>query len=481
MRRWAAAWIALTLAAGGCGEEVDPVLAIELIDPSNGDNPAAPIDSGMLFVEVEEGGIDRCQMGVCSTRIQDGLFTLDVPIVSAEELTRIQARIEGGDEPLHGATPFFTSLESLGEMVTAETLVVRAVMQPAGSCVEFDAPGDAVTGAPRLGLPRRNAGIALRRNLSLVVGGEDDDGPTGAWDRWDHATSQFLSEGNPVLPIGAARGLAVTENLSLFVGDSGALVFTTPQAGPPVPGPVTLHADASSRSALWLLDETVAVVAGDDSHTVSWLPVVSVNPFFQRLGEASTNTLLTPRTAAAVAPFEDGLLVVGGAADMEPAAEIVRPSADGEAAPFSFDVEGRGGWLLASPSERAYLWIGRVLDDDSVAGDTVLLTGCPDACVVEAGPAWDDPRRATGARTAAGAFWLVGSGETPSVRTDRVLWSGDMPRIERGPDLQHGRAGASVVENASGVIAVMGGLGDDPASLRNDLELCLPSSGLDPF
>lgn len=477
MRRWAGIWIALTVAVG-CSESTTPVLTIELIDPANGANPAAGIVSGTLTVAVEEGGDDRCASGGCSSDIEGGSFTLDVPIVSAEEPTRVQAFIDGGDDPLAGATPFFTHNEGLGAVVGQGSLVVRVAMLPEGQCTELAAPGDAVSGVPRLFVPRRDAGVAVRRNVALVAGGVGAEGATGRWDRWDQATSNFLGESVEIRPIGPADGLAITENLSLFVGDAGAVAFSRTD-GPPEPSALTIHEGASHRSALHTLADTVAVVGGEDTDEVSWLPFERVNVIFHRLGEATSTRMLAPRTDPAVAPFEDGLLVVGGAGPDGPAAEILRPGQDGELA-FDLDVEGSGGFLLPSPSQRAYLWIGRQLNDGTFPEDTVLITGCPDRCSASLdGPTWEDPRGASGAWTAAGAFWLVGGGDAPSARTDRVLWSGDEPRIERGPDLAHGRAGASVVENASGVIAVIGGLGPD--SLRDDLELCLPSGGLDPF
>lgn len=466
----------LLLLLAACEGSGDRVITVELIDPGTGGNPALGVVSGTVTVEVREGGeLRTCDGEPCAAAIERGEFTLELPLGSFETLSRVQGRIEGGPEVLVGAAPPFGFDEFFGSGQTVETLAVRIPMLELGAarCTPFEAPNVSVGGLPVMSAPRRGAGVAVRRNIALVVGGLEAAGPSERVDFFDHAAAEMRPPLDPVSPMGPTRGLTMSADESLFVGGS-AFRFRRAQMGPPSAVSVALHPGASGLSALVATESAFAVVGGQSSDGLSWLELTGGG-----VAVDAEHRLAAPRTDPAAAPLPGGdLLVLGGAEAGMPTAELVPAGGDGEPASFAADVpQGRGGWLHPSPDGARFLWVGRVLEDGTVATDTVLLTGCPD-CSVAPGPEWARARaEASGTTTEAGVLWIVGG--VGSTSTDRVSWVGAAPAIEPGPELTHPRAGASVVEHASGVVAVFGG--HDGDGLRDDLELCLAAGGLDPL
>ncbi|MGE3634976.1 MAG: hypothetical protein AB7P00_34060, partial [Sandaracinaceae bacterium] len=438
-------------------------------------------------VTVEEGGaIAECPDMRCVAEISRGEFSLDFPVTTVTALTRVQAEITGAPALRVGASPFFGFNEGLGEGVTVNDLAIRIPMLTPGACTSLDAPNVSVTGLPLLAAPRRDAGVAVRRNIALVVGGIEATGPSGRVDRYDQAVTEVPLELAPVEAMGPTRGVALDEDNSLFVGQV-ALHFVPGDgmdgsgAGPPEAEVFGVHPGASARSALIAISGTqAAVVGGVGSDGVTWVTLDGALAIV-----TAVHALAEVREDPAVARVGNGALVVGGAPDRALGAELIVPGSDG--APVAVEgtlPAGSGGWLIPSPDSRTLLWIGRV-ERDGAGGlvaptDTVLLSGCPTACTASAGPTWDRARTgAASVRTLAGDQWLVGGDGPLGVANDRVRWSGSTPRIEPAPDLVHARSGASVVEHGSGIIAVLGGESED--GLRADVELCLPDPGLDPF
>ncbi len=468
----------LALMGAGCESDPAPILSVELIDPETGGNPALDVVVGTLRVDVEEAGASRCQGDPveCTAEVRNGSFDLVLPIREVTALSRVQAYLEGGDRPRQGASPLFGYRESL------QTLPVRVPMLAPGTCVPLGGPSPSAGGLPLMAVGRRDMGVAVRRNIALVVGGLEAGGPSARVDRYDLATADVLtldSRLDPGLLEGPTRGLVFTEDLSLFVAAERAVVYRFEPESVPVPRRLSLHAGASERSALVRVDaDRAAVVAGTASDGLTWISRAG-GTVSDEVSEVAAR-LTAPRTDPAVAALDGGLLVLGGGEAGAPTAERVARDGDGEAAGFEVG-EGRGGWLAPGPGG-AFLWVGRVLDDGSIASDTVLLTGCP-RCEVRPGPTWDAAREGVAFTvTEAGDAWLVGGGDPASDVTERIRWTDATPRFEAGPTLADGgRSGASVVEHGSGVVAVLGGLGGPSVGLRDDLELCLAADGLDPF
>ena len=111
----------------------------------------------------------------------------------------------------------------------------------------------------------------------------------------------------------------------------------------------------------------------------------------------------------------------------------------------------------------------------------MLILRCTGKVLKEMGvakSALEDARAgASGALTAAGALWIVGG--DGDARVDRVVFGADGPAIVPNAfPLSGPRADAMVVEQASGVVVVIGGEGPD--GVRGDVELCFPPE-LDPL
>ena len=102
-----------------------------------------------------------------------------------------------------------------------------------GTCVVYDAPNVTVGGLPRLTAPRRLAGLAVRRNLALVVGGIEPSGPSSRVDRFDQAAATMLDDLPALAPMGPTRGLTLSQDESLFVG-TASFRFRFQPMSPPV-------------------------------------------------------------------------------------------------------------------------------------------------------------------------------------------------------------------------------------------------------
>src|SRR5690606_16333422 len=105
----------------------------------------------------------------------------------------------------------------------------------------------------------------VRRNLVLLAGGEQLDG-----DADDHVTNfdQLLFDTvpwqtwNDPVEIGAARGLALSEDVSLVVGDRASFLFERSATSAARPKEIDLHAGAGYASAVVSLGRNGGAVIG---------------------------------------------------------------------------------------------------------------------------------------------------------------------------------------------------------------------------
>lgn len=478
MRAWFAMFVLLAACDDGGGSSA---IDVQLVDPT-GENAAAGLD-GTLTIEVRQNDrILSCDEGACDSVIADGEFDLAFPIESLTEMTWAHATIEHDAGTKIGATPAF---QPFGEGVDVIGFL-RIVMAPPSGCHVLTLEGAVTEGTPHLSPARAHGAAVVRRNLVLFAGGDAGD----AVDRYDLLTNDAdplpswtaererrMNEGLAAPAIGPARGIAISEDVSLVVGDESTWLFTRdPQSAPSITELGTIHTGASSRSVLLSIGDGAVVIGGDATRAITWFNASAV-PF-------ATN-LAVPRTAPAASRYTDAILVVGGHADGEAAIEWVREQGGGTAL-VSNGAElplSSGGVLFPSPDRSAALYIAFEVGGVT-STQTFVLRDCGwESCAVDPlGPTWDRARADVSALiTAAGTLWLVGGVDDagmPSRLTDIVSWDGSTPRIAEGPLLAEPRAGATLVENASGTIVVAGGLGID--GMREDLEMCFPA-GLDPL
>ncbi|HEY8430128.1 MAG TPA: hypothetical protein VIL20_17220 [Sandaracinaceae bacterium] len=468
LRRARALGVALALLACEQGGGT-PAITVEIVD-GEGANPVAGCD-GTIEVRVRHmGEVLSCGGERCIAEIRDGPYALDVPLETLEGMNEVQVAIEGECGAWIGAAPPF---QVYGEGVDT-TGLVRFVVGPPGRCVRLGLSGLVHDGPPRIAPARSHAAAVVRRNVALVAGGELPGGGSDDVDRFD----MLLFDADP-LPswdgerIGRARGLALSEDRSLVVGDVSSWIFERADFQQPRPRRFALHDGAGFSSALVAVAGGAAVVGGSASREVTWVGVEG--------SDEGRSVLRVRRDAPAAAAIGGGVLVVGGHAAGEAALEWVRRGAESVAidAPLP---EGRGGVLFSSPDGRDALWIGFEVAG-APSADTYYLRGCGDgACdEVRLGPPWEAPRRDFAhVITQEGTLWLVGGerdGEGATADVDRLRWDGGTVVIESDVALDAPRAGAAIFEHASGIVTVVGGRAGEP---RNDAEMCFPPA-LDPL
>ncbi|MFK7986527.1 MAG: hypothetical protein AB8I08_10935 [Sandaracinaceae bacterium] len=455
--------------SGSSGSE----LRFEMIR-ADGQNAARGL-SGHLVVEVEQGGVPiDCPNGACATPIMGGDFDLVLPIRSLTDDTLVRAWLCNNTNDAAECTldradrvSALPRFAVFGEGFETGELPARLVMEPHDSCAVLQAESVSTSGDDvLLSVARRDAAVFVRRNAALIVGGvAGSEQPSGAVDFYD----QVVAELRPPLPtlspvLGRARGVMLSDDLSLVAGGRSFFYIRNPVPGPPVLGGVDLHDGAGLESAVVERPGGAAVLGGGGGATASWVATD---------GAVEISSLATARVNAAAGAMASGVLVVGGGVG----AEIARASGS-----TALEVEERllpddaeGGFVAVSPDGDAALYFGFVTGG-AVSTESVLFTGCSD-CAAAEGPEWTRARaEASFVTTDAGTSWVIG-GDASNL-TDRVRWEGAVPRFEDGPELTHARAGASVIEQASGIIVVLGGEGPD--RMRGDVELCYPSR-LDPL
>lgn len=444
----------LALFAAACDQgSSNPVFQIEILDAEG----KFPVQRGELTVRVmQEGEPLDCNGEPCRADIVDGQFSLDMLPESIVDMTEIQVELvdDEGDRWI-GATPAFRPFGEKLDLVGS----VTAVVGPPSTCSVLSFDGYTSGDPPELDPTRAHAAAVVRRNLVLLVGGERAEGRDD-----DRVTNfdQLLFDTYPLpaleTAIGAARGLSLSEDVSLVVGQD-AYLFELTVSGPPGPRAIALHGGAGFASALVSLgDERGVVIGGNGTRGVTDIGARGVIGMGRQLAVA--------RTFPAAAAMAEGVLVVGGHADGAASAEWLADDADGEPLALALP-SASGGVLFPSPSGAAALWIGYE-EAGVISPQTRIVRGCPGDCRVEDGPAWERARAGFAAvTTATGTLWLVG-GES-GANIDLVRWEGGTPRIEEGPELSAPRTDAAIFEHASGVVTIAGG------RERGDVVMCFPA------
>lgn len=449
-----------------------PPVDVVIVD-ATGDNPVDGLD-GTITVKVRHmGELLTCDGAECASEIADGEYELRLPLETFEGINEAQIEIRSGSDRWIGATPPF---QLFGEGVDL-TGRLQLVAETPSTCAALSLHGYVNDRAPDISPARSHAAAVVRRNVALFAGGEDTSGPSDDVDRFDMLffDADDLPTWDPSA-IGAARGFALSEDRSLVVGDASSWLFEFVSLEQPAAQRVMVHEGAGFDSAIVDLDGSgAAIVGGSGSNGVTWIGFDGTN-----LGPSA---LAVRRDAPAAAAIGSGVLVVGGHADGEAAAEWLPRSGSG----MELDLTGpplpagRSGVLFASPDGSDALWIGFEVGG-APSGQTFILRGCDaaDGCVVEAGGAWPRPRTDFAfVITEAGTLWLVG-GERDGAAVneiDLVRWVGDDVSIEEGPSLASPRAGAAAFEHAFGIVTVAGGRSD---ALLEDAEMCFPAA-LDPI
>src|SRR5690606_4080579 len=103
--------------------------------------------------------------------------------------------------------------------------------------------------------------------------------------------------------IGRARGVALSEDRSLVVGDASSWIFERADLQLPRARRFVPHDGAGFASALVVLADGAAIVSGAASSEVTWVGVD---------GDAETSRLRVERDAPAAAAIAGGVLVAGG-------------------------------------------------------------------------------------------------------------------------------------------------------------------------
>lgn len=450
--------LVLTLVACEEGAQL-AIFQVQIVDATG----ELPVDDGELTVTVMQGGQTlECSEGPCTAEIRDRHFTLDLPLLSFEAMTEIRVSIEASRERWIGATPPF---QPHGEGLDTYP-VLRTVIGRPESCARLELDGLVSGDPPTLDPPRSRAAAVVRRNLVLLAGGERLDGRPD-----DHVTNfdQLLFETipwqtwNDPLEIGAARGLALSEDVSLVVGDRASLLFERSATSAARPEKVELHSGAGYDSALVSLGQDGGVVIGGrQSRGISWFTV-------QGAADTTSSRLAVERTAPAATSLDDGILVVGGHSADQPAAEWIPLSGNGRALSEVSLPHGSGGVLLPSPDGAAAFWIG--FEHGGVASAETVIVRCEGGdCVAESGPEWARARLGFApVITAAGTLWLLGGGDETGTQVDVVRWEGGVPRIEAGPELPSPSFEAVAFEHAAGIVTVAGG-----KSPGGEIVMCFP-------
>lgn len=438
---------------------------VEIVDTTG----EFPVDDGTITVTVKHNGETlACDDGRCTTDIRDGAFTdpLELPLESFAGSTEIAVELSEGAARWIGATPPF---QPYGELIDV-TARVRVVVGPPSSCHPLTLEGFVTGDPPTLDPPRANAAAVVRRNLVYLAGGVEIDGTAD-----DHITrfdqllfhTDSLQSWNDPEDIGAARGLSISEDVSVVVGDEGSFVLKRDPSGPPRVERLGVHPGAGFASAVVALPSGGAVIGGRATRGISWISAQGLAD----TGEA----LAFERTAPVAARLGEGILVVGGHAEAQPAAEWLRISGSGASLDLPSLPVASGGVLFPSPDGTAALWIG-YLEAGLPSASTALIR-CDDGgeCTAEPGPVTWDRARADFASviTAEGVLWLAGGeieGEA-TTHVDLVRWEGGAPRIEAGPNLPVANAGAVAFEHAAGAVTIAGG-----RDIEGRLVMCFPSA-----
>jgi hypothetical protein len=434
----------------GCGDDPAPVVHIAIVAP-DGTDPTVGTDVDTIEVRVRQGAGD-----VITRTSSPEALDLAVPLGDSVGMVELAVELTGPTTRLLGAPPPFFPAETGG--------FVRVVVGPPGACVALRGEGAALAAA------RAQAATARVHSFALVAGGVGGGGPSARVEVFD-LLRMLRTDDLPSLatPAGPTSAAPVAGGRVLLVPAQGAPAQYALYDSTDRLVPITLHAGAGERSAVVPLPGGGAVVVGGAS---GGAPVTGVT-WVSDDGTPRSASLAVPRAAPAAALVGDFLLVAGGMADGEPLVEILGPAdATGAVVAPALDHGARDAPILASRGNRAWL-LGGLDGDGLVRTDTLLISGCPDACVAEPGPDWPEARTEVGTSPLAEGLLLVG-GAPPTDLVERVRLDTAVPRIEEAWRLAEPRAGAGAVILDAGIPVVLTGRG--PEGFLSSVELCLPDA-----
>lgn len=428
-----------------CNDNVTQFVFDARIVDGNGGNPAAGTDATTLRIGIQQGDLPAQTLDY---PIEDGSFDASLELAATSLVTRVRVSIEGPTTRLLSAPPAFVPAYSSG--------FLRLVAASPSSCelVAFDT----------MEAPRAFFGMVPSGTFALLAGGaaSPNQDQVEFFDalEWD---SRPFTEDFSLSELGETRAASIDEGQILVLPtDAGPFIFDMLDPSRRVTT-LNLHAGAGPRSALISVPELGAMVIGGESGGQPQSGVSLVTPD----GSVIPSSLSEPRAGPAAAAFGTDVLVVGG--NPEGNAELLREgSATGEPVASVTDGSREGGFLVGDGQSRA-LWMGGTDADGIVRRDTVRFDGCPTSCSAGTGPTWTTAR--VEVLQLAGTTLVIGGRGSQLV--EAVRFDGDQARVEPLLDLSVPRAGAGGIALESGAFVVAGG--QDGATVRDDMEFCVPS------
>lgn len=408
------------------------VYTVELVDATGAD-PSAGYTR--LTVEGHADGVTQMETYELGEELDERLTLPESAVGEVQLRLRLSGAEEAGD--LVGAPPDFTLGETGG--------LVRVPMVPAGECTEIE--------GWRL--------LSATRSTGWLRAGTFIAGFAGQGSAQVRYLDLLRAEGGELPEGGDFEGPSRAENLgdsaALVVGDGGAYRYDLGVAGSRVI-PLTLHPGAGYASALARYSDSVVVAGGGDANG---LTVVAEN------GTTQAFTMTGARADAAAIVLGQSALIVGGDRDGLDIVDL----GTGAARQVSTGDGVRRRPLLVSLGAELFVF-GGTDETDAVRRDTVVLRGCPAACVAAPGPTWEAAREG------------VVLAPDPADPERTLVVGGD--RIE---ELAVGVSGVSFTEVraleparrdpgawllASGMVLIVGGTASTGAALTR-VDLCAPS------
>jgi hypothetical protein len=476
LRSWAPtvlAALAVCAALPGCESRRADALVVQIIAPDE-TNPTAGRGPGTLRVRVDQNGVVR----TAEAEVRGETFDLVMPIASYVAPARIQAELELERGLSIGAVPFFLPIAAG---------FVRVVVGAPGTCAGLV--------EPRLADPRIDAAlVGVDANLLLVGGttaleggiGHDRIGVLGAIHlTWEGGYSEDILDRftAPLRATRAARLGATDRILAISETRTDAVIYDLGLHAAPRETSVPLHPGAGAGSALADLGaEGIAIVGGGTedapASAITWIDV---------RGTATTTALAIPRARPAAIRIGEGIVIAGGQSEGAPLFEYARLRDRGVPIAGTEGPTRRAPILVRDPSARTALLLGGADASGLPDTRTWLVTGCPAACSVVEGPAWERARLSPAiAETGRSTFLLGGTAVDPLSRTlgpsaavDEVVIVGGAISLETFGDLDRPRERAAAAHLESGVVVVVGGRVEGGGG-ASTITLCWPNA-LEPW
>jgi hypothetical protein len=450
MRSMLRIFTCLALAAA-CDDVPPPVFDIAIVGADGGD-PTRDTDVDQVTVRMRQGD------GEVTTRsAPPDALDLSVHLTDWSNPVALTVELTGPTTHLVGAPPPFLPLETGGLLVVP--------VGPSGECMALEGSWAELAHA------RAASGVARSGTYAILAGGVDGSGRSAEVEAFDLLR---MAPSEAMAPLEERAGPTMAATLG-----NGDMVLVVPEEGAPVRynlanptqrlASISLHAGAGAASAVVGLADGGAVVVG--GATASG-PVTGVT-WAEADGTTRAVNLAVPRAFPAVAVVGGSLLVVGGMDAGEPLAEVLGPADDVGLVVEEAPEHGvRDGAVLAVRGSRTWL-LGGVDEAQIPRTDTLLISGCPDACAAEEGPEWPEARMGVALAATDEGVHLMG-GVPPTDRVDRVRLDTNPPRLEDGWPLAVPRADAGAVALDTGIVAVLAGRG--PEGFLRSVELCFPAA-----